>query len=87
MNSKILRPAGVMERAGMKITATYEAEAAELLPQFFKINGGRASGVFEDELEEVLDARAGGATDEEVRRIVRRQVERRKKRLEELRAV
>ena len=82
----VLRPAEVMARTGLGNTAMHEAEADGLLPQFFKINGGRASGVFEHELDEILEARAGDATDDEVRPLVRRQLEHRKKRFDELRA-
>lgn len=86
MGRKIVRPFDVRARAGLGNTAVHEFERAGLLPQFFKIGGGRASGCFEDELDEVLEARSAGATDDDVRAIVRRQVERRKARFAELRA-
>ena len=80
----ILRPAQVMARAGLGNTAMHEAEADELLPRFFKINGGRASGIFEHELDAVLEARAAGATNDQIREIVRRQVVQRKARFDAL---
>lgn len=81
---KVVRPAEIMERASCGSSAMHDAEADDLLPKLFKILGGRASGVFEHELDEVLEARAAGATDDQVRAIVRRQVARRKARFDEL---
>ncbi len=86
MAKKICRPEEIQARTGLRSSAMHEAVANELLPRLFKVLGGRASGCLEHELDEVLDARAAGATDEEVRAIVRRQIARRQTRLAELRA-
>lgn len=86
MARRILRAIEIRTRTGLGNTAVHEFERHGLLPQFFKIGGGRASGCFEDELDEVLEARAAGAPDEDIKAIVRRQVERRKARFAELKA-
>lgn len=86
MAKRVIRALQVRARTGLGNTAVHEFERAGLLPQFFKISGGRASGCFEDELDEVLDARAAGATDDDIKAIVHRQVERRKARFAALRA-
>lgn len=86
MAKTVIRALQVRARTGLGNTAVHEFERAGLLPQFFKVGGGRASGCFEDELDEVLDARAAGATDEEIRALVTRQVERRKARFAASRA-
>lgn len=83
---KVLRPADIAKRVGCGQTAAFEAVANELLPALFKVLGSRAKGCFEHELDEVLDARAAGASDDDIRAIVSRQIERRKARFDELRS-
>ena len=73
-----------MKRAACGHSAFHEAVANELMPRPFKFFGSRASGVFSDELDEVLESRAAGASDDQVRAIVRRQVARRQARFDEL---
>lgn len=85
MPRNILRPADIMARVQCRSSAMHEAVADQLLPQLFKVLGSRASGCFEHELDEVLEARAAGATDEQVRAIVRRQIERRQERFNTVR--
>lgn len=53
--------------------------ASGLLPPQFSL-GGLASGWYEIELKEIAAARAAGASDDDVREIVKRQIERRKAR-------
>ena len=84
MARTIIRRPEIMERLGLGSSSMHEAESEELLPQLFKILGSRASGVFSDELDEVIEARAAGASDDDVRHLVRRQVARRKARFDEL---
>ena len=84
MTTKILRPNEIMARASCGSSALHDAVADDLLPKLFKILGGRASGIFEHELDEVLTARAAGASDEQVRQIVRRQVAQRRASFESL---
>lgn len=85
MSHRVLRPTEIMDRCGLRSSAMNEAVGQGILPSLFKVLGGRASGCFEHELNEVLEARAAGAGDDEIRAIVRRQVERRKSRFAELR--
>ena len=86
MNYKLLRPTEIMSRCGLRSSAMNEAVGKGVLPPLFKVLGGRASGCFEHELDEVLRARAAGASDDEVRAIVLRQVEQRKARVAHERA-
>lgn len=74
----VIRPAEIRAKAGIGKTAFYEQERDELWPQLFSNTGGRAKCCFEHEVDEVLEARAAGANDEEIRAIVRQQVERRR---------
>jgi hypothetical protein len=85
MSFRVLRPTEIMERCGLRSSAMNAAVNEGLLPPLFKVLGGRASGCFEHELNEVLEARAAGAADDEIRAIVSRLVDRRKARLAELR--
>lgn len=72
-------------RTGFRKSARAERIKDGLLPPPFAL-GGRARGWLSAELEEIAAALAAGATDDEIRGIVRSQVERRKARLAELKA-
>jgi len=51
-------------------STAFDWQKAGLYPKFFKI-GLSASGLYEDEHSDVIALRAAGASDDEVRRLVR----------------
>lgn len=84
MTCQIHRPRERMLKLGIRSSAYHEAIQNGLIAPTFSILGSRGQGAFAHEDDEVLEARAAGATDDQVRAIVRRQVERRKARFDEL---
>lgn len=81
---KVIRPRERMIKLSIGSSQLYESIARGILAPFFAILGSKAKGCFDDDDDEVMEARAGGANDDQVRELVRRQVARRKARLAEL---
>lgn len=68
---KLLRVRSLPERLGISRQAIYQLVAKDLLPSPFQIGSGGAAVVPEHELDRVVAARSAGATDDQVREIVR----------------
>jgi len=69
----ITRVGDAYAKAGMKKTQWHGAVKAGLMTPPFKLTE-RCAAVYDDEIAEVVAARAAGKTDEEIRALVRRQV-------------
>lgn len=76
---EIVRVRAYGDYLGVRSSAVAELIVDELASEPFATTGGRAKGCFRHEILEVVAARAAGATDDEVRSIVRRQILRREK--------
>lgn len=63
---------------GFGATAYYEGVEAGLLPPPFKI-GARASAIFDTEINAINRARASGASENEIRALVKKLIEDRQK--------
>ena len=69
MATTVVRVSRAFEMLGVGRTRGYEAIDDGTLPRFFKV-GKRAAALLESEIEAINAARAGGATDEEMRHLV-----------------
>jgi prophage regulatory protein len=81
--SEMLRRPETRARVKRGNTSIYVDVAAGLLPPPVRL-GARCVAWPAHELDEIVAARAGGANDEQVRALVRRQIEARKQALEAL---
>lgn len=83
-NFKILRTGEVAAYAGLSKTAIHELRGQGLFPPAINLWGGRTVGYFETEIDAVMIARANDASDSDIKDLVKKLVEMRKFRLEEM---
>ena len=69
--AQILRPKAVFATSGKSRTATYADQAKGLFPRFFKL-GSRAAGMTDEECDLMNAARASGASEAELKKLVNR---------------
>jgi len=63
---KLLRP----KQIGISSSTVWELQQLGLYPKFFKIYGSKAAGIFEDEHNKIMTARAAGASNEQISELV-----------------
>jgi prophage regulatory protein len=81
---QILRIEEALRRRGSTRSPHYDDVARGLFTKPIKVNGQRAAGYPEHEVEALIAARVAGATDEQVRRLVNKLHEQRKAGMPEL---
>jgi prophage regulatory protein len=75
----LLRPKTISEHYGLGVSTLYDLIAKGLLPPLIKV-GSRASAGIEAEFDAVFAARAAGASDPDIKQLVRQLVGARPKR-------